>query len=288
MTCRSSWNIRAGRETAAISIGLFLLSLCGVALIFVWYSRTSRKDVESDSYEFVKPAIAAPEIRTWHHVAGFPASIAQMESVFWEPNDTDSLRAWLKGADRLRGADVMEIGCGTGLVSIACALLGARSVVASDINQAAVANAIYNAELCGVSAKIKVRQVNEAHPGPFEVIGSGEKFDFIISNPPWEDAPVTSPAAYAFYDPGFKLLDGILTEAKDYLNAEGTLLLAYGAKQAIERIQEQAPKLGWQVTLHDPRDLTTLPDVFLPGMLLELRPSEPEIGQAFDRGLDPK
>jgi len=279
MTFRScTWNVRAGRETAAVSIGLFVLSLCSVAMVFVWYSRSGRENVESDTYEFAKPAVATPEIRTWHHVAGFPASIAQMESVFWEPNDTDSLRAWLEDSDQVRGGDIMEIGCGTGLVSIACALLGARSVVASDINQAAVVNTTYNAELCGVSAKIKVRQVNEARPGPFEVIGSGEKFDLIISNPPWEDAPVDSPAAYAFYDPGFKLLDGILSAAKDHLNADGSLLLAYGAKQAIQRIQDQAPNLGWQVTLHDPRDLSTLPEVFLPGLLLELRRSEPGLG----------
>ena len=281
MTCRTcSGNIRLGRETAAVSIGLFVLSLCVVAMVFIWYSRSGREEVERDTYAFSKPKAAAPEIRTWHHVAGFPASIAQMESVFWEPNDTDSLRAWLKDTEQLRGADVMEIGCGTGLVSIACALHGARSVVASDINQAAVVNATYNAELCGVSAKIKVRQVNEAHPGPFEVIGSREKFDLIISNPPWEDAAVESPAAYAFYDPGFRLLDGILSRAQDYLKADGRLLLAYGAKQAIRRIQEQAPKLGWQVTLHDSRDLAALPEVFLPGMLLELRPTERDGAQS--------
>jgi release factor glutamine methyltransferase len=194
--------------------------------------------------------------------------------VFWEPDDTSSLREWLKDSERLKNAEVLEIGCGTGLISIVCALQGARSVVASDINPAAVANATYNAELCGLSQRLKVRQVNPSHPGPFEVIAVDEKFNFIISNPPWEDAPVDSPAAYAFYDPGFKLLEGILTESKRHLHAGGRVLLAYGAKRAINRVQELGPQHGWRVTIHDTRELESLPEVFLPGMLLELTPVE--------------
>lgn len=265
---------RLGRETTAISIGLFLLSLCVVAGIFIWLDRNHKPLAEGDTYSFVKPELKAPEILTWHHVDGFPAAIAQMESVFWEPDDTSSMRAWLKDSDRLKNAEVLEIGCGTGLVSIACALQGARSVVASDVNPAAVANAAYNAELCGLSQRMKVRQVNAEHAGPFEVIAADEKFDFIISNPPWEDAPVDSPAAYAFYDPGFKLLEGILTESKMHLRAGGRVMLAYGSKRAIARIQELGPHHGWRVTIHDTRDLESLPEVFLPGMLLELKPDE--------------
>ena len=244
-----SFKHRRGRETTAISIGLFLLSLCVVAGVFVWFSRGRKPVQEGDTYSFVKPELEAPEILTWHHVDDFPAAIAQMESVFWEPDDTSSMRDWLKDTDRLKNATVLEIGCGTGLVSITAALQGARSVVASDINPAAVVNATYNAELCKVTKQLKVRQVNPEHPGPFEVIAADEKFDFIISNPPWEDAPVDSPAAYAFYDPGFKLLEGILAESKKHLQANGRVMLAYGAKQAINRIQELGPKYGWQVTI---------------------------------------
>lgn len=271
-----SFKRRSGRETTAISIGLFLLSICVVAGLFIWLSGNRKTVDNDDSYSFVKPELVTPDILTWHHVEDFPAAIAQMETVFWEPDDTSSMREWLKDSDRLKNATVLEIGCGTGLVSITCALQGARSVVASDINPAAVANATYNAELCKVSQRMKVRHVNAEHPGPFEVIAADEKFDFIISNPPWEDAPVDSPAAYAFYDPGFKLLEGILSESKKHLQVGGRVMLAYGAKRAINRIQELGPQHGWKVTILDARELDSLPEVFLPGMLIELKPVDSE------------
>ncbi len=256
---------------AAVAIGLFLLSICVMAVVFIFLPDTSTLPSNDDSYRFSKSNTKLPNIRTWHHVQGFPADLAQMETVFWEPDDTTSLRAWLREGERLKGADVLEIGCGTGLVAIECALGGAQSVVASDINPAAVLNATYNAELCGVSNRLKIRQVNDAHPGPFEVIGPEEHFDFIISNPPWEDGSIDSIAAHAFYDPGFRLMDAILSQAQTRLRPTGSLLLAYGAKKAIERVKSTAPAHGWTVTVHDDRNLDSLPEVFLPGMLLELK-----------------
>ena len=87
-----------------------------------------------------------------------------------------------------------------------------------------------------------------------------------------EDAPVNEPAAYALYDPDFTLLDAILEESRDRLLDDGKLLLAYGGKVAILRILETADDLGWQAEIVDKRELTDLPDVFLPGMLLVLTP----------------
>jgi release factor glutamine methyltransferase len=263
---------RCGRESSAIALGLFVLSLCLAALLFKWSVLESESEKKKERFEFATPGIEASTIRTWHHVDQFPAAIAQIDTVFWEPDDTSTLRAWLLKNNRLRNAQVLEVGCGTGLVAITCALNGAKHIVATDINPAAVVNAIYNAELCGVTPQIEVRQVNEDHPGPFEVVSADEKFKFIISNPPWEDAVVTSPAAYAFYDPKFMLLDHLLRQSQEHLQTGGSLLLAYGCKTAIQRILTTAPDLGWEIEMHDTRRLDDLPEVFLPGMLLELKP----------------
>lgn len=209
-------------------------------------------------------------IKAWHFVAELDAEVAQFETVFWEPNDTDSLRAWLSGAQDIANRRVLDIGTGTGLLALTCAKLGASSVLATDINPSAVANANYNAEHLGLTEKIEVRRVPEREPGPFSVVRRDELFDWIISNPPWEDHPVREVAAHAFYDPGFELLDGLLRDAGQHLRPGGQLLLVFGGRTAIDRIQRLAPQLGWSVEVADDRELEQLPEVFLPGVLLVL------------------
>lgn len=220
-------------------------------------------------------------IRAWHTVAGLPKQMAQFETVFWEPNDTDSLRKWLTSESSVRGASILEIGTGTGLVALHASLSGARHVVATDINPSAVANAKYNAmhlSAEGVEFRLVASQEPAggamAQPGPFTMLRPDERFDFILSNPPWEDDVVENVAAYALYDTDFVLLDGLLQQSQEYLEPGGQLLLAYGATQAIRRIQETAPAAGWSVELLDDRELDKLPDVFLPAMLLRLQRTE--------------
>ncbi len=279
--------IGSSHNGSVLALSLFLLS--GLVLLPILY-RTEEKTsgpTVPDTYVFKTPAPAPRmdadlravagelRIRHWHYVPELEVELAQFETVFWEPEDTASLRAAIAADPRVRGATVLEIGTGTGLVAAALAIAGADRVVATDINPRAVANALYNLQNLGLDDRVEVRYVDPANPGPFSTISDEERFDLIISNPPWEDAPVDSPAAYALYDPQFRLLDGILRESERYLRPGGQLWLAYGAKTAIRRIQDQAPETGWEVERSDPRDLDALPSVFLPGMLLKLTPSDP-------------
>ncbi|MFK7820448.1 MAG: hypothetical protein AB8G99_17135, partial [Planctomycetaceae bacterium] len=66
-------------------------------------------------------------------------------------------------------------------------------------------------------------------------------------------------------------LKSVLSGAKDRLKPSGRLLLAYGCVTAIKTIERLAPAHGLTVIRRDERKLTELPEVFLPGMLLELR-----------------
>lgn len=65
----------------------------------------------------------------------------------------------LTGMD-LKGKCVLDCGCGTGILSIAAAKLGADKVVAYDIDEWSVENTRHNAALNGVEEKIEVLHGN--------------------------------------------------------------------------------------------------------------------------------
>lgn len=267
---------RYGRAGAALAIALFLVSCLVLLPLAQWYNRSVDCREGIDEYVFKSEsqsseAAARIEIKQWHYLETFSEPIAQFQTVFWESKDTESLRSWIDSSGKIADADILEIGTGTGLVALCCLKQHAASVVATDINPAAVANAKYNAENLGFSSRLDVRRVTTVDPGPFAVIDPDQQFDLIISNPPWENHPVEEVAAYALYDPGFSLLDAILEQSAEHLNDGGSLLLAYGAKAAVQRILTKAPEHGWTVNVLDDRNVTELPDVFLPGMLIELR-----------------
>ncbi len=197
--------------------------------------------------------------------------LLQFESVFWEPDDSISLRELIREDRIAAGRTVLEIGTGTGLIALVCLHYGAKQVLATDINPAAVANARYNAAMLNLESGFEVRQVDPRQPEAFSVIKPGERFDLIVSNPPWEDGPVSRPADRAFYDPKFVLMDSLLDGLPSHLNPGGRCLLAYGHKPAIARLLERADTLGYQTAILDDRNLEELPADFLPGMLIEIR-----------------
>jgi release factor glutamine methyltransferase len=210
--------------------------------------------------------------------------IVQFESVFWEPDDTVSLRKLIVDDRIADGRDVLEIGTGTGVLSIICLQNDAQSVVATDINAAAVANARYNAAMLVPERSLDVRQVKSDAPQAFAVIGNDERFDLILSNPPWEDGLIAKPADHAYYDPGFALLKSLLDGLPRHLKPGGRCLLAYGHVPAIKLVMEECERRGYEFKLLDDRDLDQLPTDFLPGMLVEVRPplraSEPATDQS--------
>lgn len=223
--------------------------------------------VAADSVESGKPAY--PIVR-YVAVPQLSRDLAIFDSVFWEPDDTLSLRQKIAADPQLRGAAVLEVGTGSGLVSLCCLQAGAGRVVATDLNPAAVENARENARLLGFGDRLEVRRVPRRSPGAWTVLRPDETFDLIISNPPWEDQRPETVEQFALYDPGFELLESLVTGARQRLRPGGRMWLAYGCVTAIRQIQKVAERERLECRLLDERRLEELPDLFLPGLLIEL------------------
>ena len=206
-------------------------------------------------------------------VEDFDKDMVQFATVFWEAEDSVSLRKLIRETNLVRGKRVLEIGTGTGLISLCCLQAGARTVVATDINPQAVANARFNwfqLEIPKTTENFDVRLVDADNSGAFAVIASDEQFDVIISNPPWEDGEVQKVEDFAFIDTHFELLESILSGLDQHLTPNGEAYLAYGCVAAIREIYRRAERHGLQVEKLDERELDNLENLFLPGMLLKI------------------
>ncbi len=212
-----------------------------------------------------------PSILAWERVESLPNQIAVFDHVFWEPDDTRSLRELLRTTDLVHNKSVLEIGTGSGIVSLCCLQAGANRIVATDINPWAVRNAAYNAEVLKVSDRMEVRMVAQERPQAWSVIGREERFDVILSNPPWELGSTTRVEDFALYDPDFQLMKSFVDGLPEHLNSGGRAFLAYGCVTAIRRLQSLLKKNNLAFRVQDERSLDDLPETFLPGMLIEIR-----------------
>ena len=75
---------------------------------------------------------------------------------------------------RLQDRDVLDFGCGTGLLAIAAVKMGSKKAVGIEIDHQSARAARRNVELNGLSSKIVIRQ------GSWEIVP--EKYDLILAN----------------------------------------------------------------------------------------------------------
>ena len=116
---------------------------------------------------------------------------------------------WLV-ASRVTGFDVIDYGCGSGILTVAAAILGARRVTALDIDPQARHATVENARINGVSDRVRVIADHaEATPAAFVVAN-------ILAGPLVELAPVITETTM----PGGSLaLSGLLESQVDEVTA---------------------------------------------------------------------
>ena len=163
-----------------------------------------------------------------------------------------------ENADLFRGKSVLDIGVGSGIISLYAALLGAERVVSTDVNPAALEATRLNAAEIGVADLIETRLVSGNDVSAYSVIQPGERFDFILSNPPYtldlDAAATANPAVYDRGDLGFSIVRGL----ENHLAPGGIAILLYAPIFYHNAMVKFARYSGYEVRHHNPIHLDAM------------------------------
>lgn len=124
------------------------------------------------------------------------------------------------------GDTILEIGPGTGLVTVMALLRGASRAIAVDINPDAVRNTEENARQSGVSDRLRVLEGDVYGP-----LAADEKFDVIFWNTPFglvEEGELPM-LERAVFDPGYEATRRFVQGARDHLVPGGRVYIGFSS-----------------------------------------------------------
>ena len=172
------------------------------------------------------------------------------------PPSDDSILL-IESLDVRPGERILEIGCGSGVVSIHCAKNGC-SVTAVDINPSAVECTKENAQLNGVDIDVR-------HSDLFENVS--ERFDTIVFNLPY--LPVIDEGelakAWSGGEDGMGPLPRLIAEANEHLYENGRVVVV------VSSLMDQ-DKLNALLSKHEVKKLGEVPLFFERLEVLEIIP----------------
>jgi release factor glutamine methyltransferase len=134
---------------------------------------------------------------------------------------------------------VADVCTGSGALAIAAAQASARSVTAIDVSRRALWSVRLNARLNGVRVRTRRGELLAAVPG--------DRFDLIVSNPPYlpslDELPTRGAARHTEAGPdGRVLLDRLIAEAPEHLLPGGLLMVTHSSindeDPTLERMRE--------------------------------------------------
>jgi len=158
--------------------------------------------------------------------------ITPLPGVFHPRSDTWLLADIVRQQDALRGADVLELGTGSGAIAVSAAKAGAGRVTVVDVSRRALATAWLNARINGV--RVTPRR------GDLFAPVDGERYDIVVSNPPYlpsRDIPARGAArAWEGGAPdGRSILERICADVPRHLKPGGTVLLVHSSVNGVSR-----------------------------------------------------
>ena len=142
----------------------------------------------------------------------------------------------------LHGKYILDMGSGSGVVSIVAASKGAECI-AADINPVAVRCITENALMNNCA-----KQITSVESDLFESLGNivTKKFDIIFFNPPYYKGNPTNNFERAFKGgPNLEVIDRFLVEAKNFLAPSGRLCLLVSSDMNLDEMYSRIKTAGY-------------------------------------------
>ena len=142
---------------------------------------------------------------------------------------------------------ILDLCCGGGCIAVACAYQFTDATVhGADLSAEALQLAAENRQLHGLENRLALFEGDLFQPLP-----EGQRYDLIVSNPPYVDRGDMQALAAEFqHEPqmglaagaeGLDIVDRVLTVAREYLTENGVLIVEVGNSQPA--VEEHYPEL---------------------------------------------
>ena len=139
------------------------------------------------------------------------------------------------------GDEALDLCTGTGAIACKMAMLGAKRVLAIDLNPRAVANAKANAK------QLKLKNITVRQGNMFE--GVSEKFDVITINPPYTDKTAGNDIDICFFDKDHKFVRSFFANLRAHLKKDGIAYIAWSNISDMKLLPRLAKKHDFNIQL---------------------------------------
>lgn len=131
----------------------------------------------------------------------------------------------------LTNKNVLELGPGSGLVSVFAGLRGAASITAADINPTAVENTLLNLKKAGLSGEVVLSDVFQNVPS--------RKYDLIVFNLPYHNGDPKNDLEKGVIDQEYRAMESFFAHAHEFLAEGGLLLVGFSRSGNTARFQDE-------------------------------------------------
>jgi len=120
------------------------------------------------------------------------------------------------------GGRILDLGCGCGVLGIAALEAGAGSLLALDINEHAVANALLNFERLGLAERATAKLSDV-----YSALAAEDVFDIIIFAAPYWNRPAETALERSCFDEGHAFFHAALSGARSRLVRNGRMFIIF-------------------------------------------------------------